>query len=74
PGAGYAAQRQSPPPMYRAQMSSIRYAAPLQPAGIPYRPPVSPPPMYRPLPLGPATARPAPSSSGRLALERPRHI
>ena len=66
-----------PPPMYRAQVSAMRYAAPPvspQPVGSPYRPPVSPPPMYRPLPLGPATARPAASSSGRIANERPRHI
>ncbi|HTZ22838.1 MAG TPA: DUF6600 domain-containing protein [Streptosporangiaceae bacterium] len=32
----------------------------------------SPPPMYRPIPSGPATARPAPSP-GRLTSERPRH-
>jgi hypothetical protein len=76
-GAGYAAQWQSPPPMYRAQVSTIRYApppVPPQPAGIPYRPTASPPPMYRPIPLGPATARPAPSRSGRLVSERTRHI
>jgi len=76
-GASYGAQWQSPPPMYRAQKSSLRYAAPPvppQPAGTPYRPPLSPPPMYRPIPLGPATARPAPTSSGRLAIERPQHI
>jgi FecR protein len=60
------------PPMYRAQVSTIRYAALPQPAGNPYRPPLSPPPMYRPIPLGPATARPAPSGSARLANERPR--
>jgi hypothetical protein len=71
-GGDYAALGESPPPMYRAQVSSIRYAAPPQSAGTPYRAPVSPPPMYRPMPLGPATARPAPSSSGRLAIERPR--
>jgi hypothetical protein len=60
------------PPMYRAQASTMRYAALPQAAGNPYRPPVSPPPMYRPIPLGPATARPAPSGSGRLTNERPR--
>ena len=77
PGASYAAQWQSPPPMYRAQVSTLRYAAPPvppQPAGVPYRPPAGPPPMYRPIPLGPATARPAPTSSGRVSIERPRRI
>lgn len=74
----YAAQWQSPPPMYRPQLNTIRDAAPLaqpQPAGSPYRPPASPPPMYRPIPLGGAAARPpAPPNSGHLAIERPRHI
>jgi hypothetical protein len=52
-GTSYAADWQSPAPMYRPQVSTIRYAAPpaqLQSVAIPYRPPVSPPPMYRPIP------------------------
>ena len=55
-----------PPPDRRAEVApppEVGYAAAGQ----------SPPPMYRPIPLGPATARPAPSSSGRLVNERPRH-
>jgi hypothetical protein len=39
--------------MYRPQVSASRYAAAppaqLQSAGTLYRPPVSPPPMYRPI-------------------------
>jgi Family of unknown function (DUF6600) len=34
---------------------------------------LTPPPMYRPIPLGTATARPAARSSGRLVSGRPRH-
>jgi hypothetical protein len=74
-GAGYATQWQSPPPMYRPQESSGRFAAPparLQTGNAPYRQPMSPPPMYRPIPLGGGAARPAPRSSGNLAGERPR--
>ena len=67
PRANYAAEWRSPPPMYRAQVSSARYAPP-PPPGTPYRPPMSPPPMYRPI-----AARP-PASSGRVATANPRQI
>ncbi|HEY1889162.1 MAG TPA: DUF6600 domain-containing protein [Steroidobacteraceae bacterium] len=73
--AGYATQWQPPPPMYRAQENASRYAPPqgrLQPRGTPYRPPMSPPPMFRPIPPGGAGARPAPRSSGSFAAERSR--
>jgi hypothetical protein len=74
-GAGYATQWQSPPPMYRPQENTIRYAAPPpRPMGSPYRPPMSPPPMYRPIPRGGAGASPAPRSGGHQGIERPRRM
>jgi len=74
--AGYARQGQ-PPPMYRPQENTIRYAAPRQlaaPAETPYRPPLSPPPMYRPIPPGGAAARPVQRSSGRAPFARTRRL
>ncbi|HVS77705.1 MAG TPA: hypothetical protein VHE11_12290, partial [Steroidobacteraceae bacterium] len=63
---------QSPPPRYRAQENTIRYARPpehAEPTGAPYRPPVSPPPMYRPVPDGSAAARALPLGSARLVIK-----
>lgn len=73
-GAGYAAQWQSPPPMYRPQENTRRFSAPpiqQQPARAPFRPSMSPPPMYRPIAPG-GGARPAPRSAGSAPGERPR--
>ena len=63
--------------MYRPQENTIRYAAPRQlaaPAGTPYRPPLSPPPMYRPIPPGGTAARPLQRSPGRVAFARTRRL
>jgi Family of unknown function (DUF6600) len=73
-GGGYAPQWRSPPPMYRPQENTFRYAAPFQqrqPAGAPFRPSATPAPMYRPISPG-GGARSMPRSSGGAAGQRPR--
>ena len=70
--SSYAQQRRSLPPMYRPQGSAIRYATPARtiPVTRPYRAPLSPPPMYRPIPDG--TAAPAALGSRRFGVARGR--
>lgn len=64
---------QSPPPMYRAQASTVRYSRPPdsgQAADSSYRPPVTPPPMYRPVSGGGSAGRRIPLESAPLAIDR----
>jgi Family of unknown function (DUF6600) len=71
-GRSYA---QQPPPMYRPRESAIRFAAPRAlPASAPYRPPMSAPPMYRPVPIAHGAAPPARLGSRHFAGIRGRRI
>lgn len=60
--------------MYRPQGSAIRYAMPARtmPVNPTYRAPLSPPPMYRPVPDG--NAAPAALGSRRLVVVHDRRI